>query len=156
MNKSELNTIQEVQSLKGYNDLCIIALLKLIDKRDYRKEKQLKKLLKVYPTCSRFDDLIYSYLSTLGYIEYINSGAIEVNEFGQEIYIEKPKCEITKEGMQALRGKYFTSEVSKAKKEILGFRLSNYSIVVAIVGGLLGIIAFFKECFISLFNYFIK
>lgn len=142
-----------MKGIDNPNDRCILRLLELKEKKTYGDKRRIKKLRKLYPDNGQFNHALTHYLSSRLFVSYPNV-EIKLNENGVP---DLPDSDIqpytTDLGVKALRGNIFPSEHKKQLSEKWNTSLSNSSVVIAIIGGILGIFAFFKEQIIRLIDY---
>lgn len=144
------------QEIDNVNDRCILALLILKKNKGIWDKIRIKKYKKLYPDFDRDKYFISNLLRERGFISTTNT-EVELDKNGDPYYLyhDLPKVDyVTDLGLKALKSRLLISEHKKAVSEKRKTRLSNFSIVIAIIGGLLGIVAFFKEQIIRFINNF--
>lgn len=144
------------QEIDNVNDRCILALLILKKDKSILDKIRIKKYKKLYPDFDRDEYFISNLLRERGFIATTNT-EVELDEVGNPYYLypDLPKVDyVTDLGLKALKSRLLISEHKEAVSEKRKTRLSNFSIVIAIIGGILGIVSFFKEQLIRLINYF--
>lgn len=124
-----------MKEIHNFNDKCLLTLLRIANKRN-RERKRLEKMY-----CERFQGYkeTQDFLSANELIKY--NGEL-VN--GEWVGDKESPVEITGLGLNAIKYSLFISETRKQFLEKRYTRLRNFSLIISIIGGLLGFISFFR------------
>lgn len=143
-----MNTLERIDHP---NDRCILFMLEYYESKTKKDERRLKKLKSVYTTNYLFEGEIKRYLYSMEFLK--SEGEFYQDEFGQDIYIDgDPKISLTREGIIAYQNGFFKSEIEENRREYFKIKLSNFSIAIAIVGGIAGVIT----SLITIYTHFCK
>lgn len=144
-----------MNEIEGFNDRKILFLLIHKENKTKSDLKRIDKLIKAYPDheSDKYKEL-ESDLRTKKFIKYVDldpdsprqsaSGAVIYKDpFGNDRY--KPVT--SKSGENALKGRFFKSEIAEQARIKRHSRLDATFKWVAIIGGVLGFFSFFRQFF---------
>ncbi len=122
-----------ISSVLNFNDKCLLYLLELSRKN----RKEYNRLRSLYGNDFHHKHIVGQYLAQEGYIQY--KGVLLCGEWTED---KDCPVEITILGERALSEGVFSSETAKKISDKRERMLRNISLIVSIIGGLLGFFSF--------------